>query len=283
MIRQPLARTRLRGTWAIVPARSFASGKSRLAAAARGGRDEVARALFDRVVATTLRAGAIDGVLVATDGDDVAGAAHEHGAIVLRDAPAGTFAGVIDRALAVLAGRGATAAVVVMADLPFLGPYHVDDVCSALDRADLVLAPDRDQLGTNALALRLPAAVPTRFGHRDSFSRHLLSGAAAGLRVAMVRAHGLAFDLDTPADLDEVLACAPDPSRDHRQHRNRGVPALEAKPRVTGEGSVRTERRRRVTDTLQRIALAVSGAASDEPVQRGALGGEPTDAVCEPL
>jgi 2-phospho-L-lactate guanylyltransferase len=263
VIRQTLAPMRRHGTWAVVPARSFLSGKSRLAAVARNGRGEVARALFDRVVATTLRAASVDGVLVATDGDDVVTAAREHGAMALRDAPAATFAGVIDRALAVLAGRGASAAVVVMADLPLLGPYHVDDVCAALDGADLVLAPDRDQLGTNALALRLPAAMPTRFGHRDSFSRHLVGAAAAGLRVKMIRAHGLAFDLDTPADLDELLGAAP----------------AETKPLVTGEGSVRTERRRRVTDTIQRIALAVADPAVDEPIQGGPLGG---DASCVP-
>jgi 2-phospho-L-lactate/phosphoenolpyruvate guanylyltransferase len=261
MIRTPLASMRLRGTWAVVPARSFASGKSRLAVAARGRRDEVARALFDRVVAVTMRAAAIDGVLVATDGDDVVTAAREHGAMALRDAPTGPFASIIDRALAILAGRGATAAVVVMADLPLLGPRHVDDVCSALDDADLVLAPDRDQLGTNALALRLPASTPTRFGHRDSFDRHVVAAAAANLRVNVVRAHGLAFDLDTPADLDELLAAAPQP--------------LEAKPLVTGEGSVRTERRRRITDTIQRIAFAVAQG----PVERGALG---SDATCIP-
>jgi 2-phospho-L-lactate guanylyltransferase len=268
VIRQALAPMRLRGTWAVVPARSFVSAKSRLASVAHNGRGEVARALFDRVVGITLRAAAVDGVLVATDGDDVVAAAHEHGAIALRDNPSGSFAGIIDRALAVLAGRGAQAAVVVMADLPLLGPYHVDDVCAALDRADLVLAPDRDQLGTNALALRLPAALPTRFGHRDSFSRHLVSAAAAGLRVEMVRAHGLAFDLDTPADLEELLGAAP----------------AEAKPLVTGEGSVRTERRRRVTDTIQRISLAVTGAGAgvEDPVQRGALGGDATGIVRDP-
>lgn len=278
MIRQPLASMRLRGTWAVVPARSFVSGKSRLAAVTRNGRGDVARALFDRVVTTTLRAAAVDGVLVATDGDDVALAAREHGAMALRDAPTGTFAGIIDRALAVLAGRGAARAVVVMADLPLIGPYHVDDVCSALDGADLVLAPDRDQLGTNALALRLPAAVPTRFGHRDSFSRHLVSAAAANLRVAMVRAHGLAFDLDTPADLDELLGAVPPPPPRGGGGGLSETGATEAKPLVTGEGSVRTERRRRVTDTIQRIALAVA----EDPVQRGPLGGDATGVVCDP-
>lgn len=262
----PVARMRLRGTWAVIPARSFVSGKSRLAAAVRNGRGEVARALFDRAVAVTMRAAAIDGVLVATDGDDVVTAAREHGAMALRDTPNVPFSRTIDRALAILAGRGAQRAIVVMADLPLLGPYHVDDVCSALDGADLVLAPDRDQLGTNALALRLPAAMPTRFGHRDSFSRHLVSAATAGLSVAMVRAHGLAFDLDTPADLDELMGAAP---------------ALEAEALVASEGGVRPERRRRVTDTIQRIAIAVAGGTVDDAIQGGPLASDAPSPICD--
>ena len=58
-----------------------------------------------------------------------------------------------------------------------------------------------------------------------------------------------------------------------------GTGPTEAKPLVTGQGSVRTERRRRVTDTIQRIALAVS--SGDESVQRGPLGGDATGVVSD--
>lgn len=259
----------VRGTWALIPARSFARGKSRLADASGPGRAEVAQALFDRVAASVMRAAAIDGMLVATDGDDVAAAAREHGGAVLLDEQPAPFAAVIDRGLAALAARGASAAVVVMADLPLVGPRHLDDLCSALDGADLALAPDRDQLGTNALALRLPAACGTCFGHRDSFTRHLAAAAAADLRVTVVRAHGLAFDLDTPADLEELLAGA-------------APPVAEA--RIAGQRLVAAERRRRVADTVERIAAAVRRApgAGDDAVQGGAFGRFTPGAACDP-
>jgi 2-phospho-L-lactate guanylyltransferase len=252
-------------TWALVPVRTFASGKSRLAGRAGSGRAEVARALFDRVLGAATRAAGIDDVLVATDGDDVAAAARAHGATVLRDGATATLGAIVDRGLAALTAGGAAAAVVVMADLPLVAARHLDAVTAALAGADLVLAPDRDRLGTNALALRLPASLPTRFGHRDSFCRHLLAAAADDLRVAVVRAHGLAFDLDTPADLEELLAAT--------------APAV-AEARVAGEGVVGAEGRRRIGDTVERIAAAVGLA--DEAIERRALGGATAGTACDP-
>lgn len=199
---------RRRGTWALVPARSFRSGKSRLAGDPRvgGERAQLARALFERVAGVLAGAPSIAGVLVATDGTEVATAAAGHGADVLFDPPRGhappTLAAIIDRGLAQLAARGAGAAIVVMADLPAFEPADVERMRDALTTADLVLAPDRELLGTNALAVRLPAPIATRFGHRDSFPRHLTASGA--LRLAVVHSPGLAFDLDQPADLDEL-------------------------------------------------------------------------------
>ena len=205
------------GTWALVPARSFRTGKSRLAADPRVGehRAALARSLFDRVINVLARSPSIAGVLVATDGADVAAAAGQHGADVLFDHPPATLATIVDRGLVQLAERGARAALVIMADLPLVGTSHIEELCVALAGADLVLAPDRDLLGTNALAVRLPAPLTTRFGNRDSFPRHLTASGA--LRVAVVRAHGLAFDLDHPADLDE-LSFAPTAGRSGSDH-----------------------------------------------------------------
>jgi 2-phospho-L-lactate guanylyltransferase len=235
-------------TWALVPARSFRTGKSRLG---RGpARAAIARALFDRVVGVA--ASALDGVLVCTDGADVAAAARAHGAEVLLDDGPMPLGRVVDRGLAALP---AGPALVVMADLPLLGPSHLEDLVAALDAADLALAPDRDQLGTNALALRVPAGFATCFGNTDSFPRHLAAARARGLTAVAVRSHGLAFDVDTRADLDELVAAAP---------------PLEAPARIRGQRFVRTERRRRVTDTVERIARIVHA-----PVQRGPLRDRP--------
>src|SRR4029079_16057591 len=73
------------GAWALVPARSFRTGKSRLGSTR--ARAAVARALFDRVVGVLASTKIIDGVLVLTDGGDVISAARSHGADVLIDPP----------------------------------------------------------------------------------------------------------------------------------------------------------------------------------------------------
>ncbi len=205
-----------RGTWALVPARCFRTGKSRLAADPHVDSARIARSLFDRVAGVLAGSRSLAGLLVATDGADVAAAAAQHGADVLFDEPFDHperaaerrvegrtgLAAIIDRGLAQLAGRGVRAAIVVMADLPMFVPSDVEQLCRALVTADLVLAPDRELLGTNALAVRLPAPIATRFGNRDSFPRHLT--ASGELRLAVVHSPGLAFDLDQPADLEEL-------------------------------------------------------------------------------
>ncbi len=222
------------GTWALVPTRSFRTGKSRLTER-RLGRDRaaIARALFEGTAAVLRRHGGLAGVLVATDGDDVVTAARGHGAEILRDParPVAShttlLASIIDRGLAELARRGAAAVVVVMADLPRLAGSDLDVLLSALAGAELVLAPDRAALGTNALAIRLPTPIATAFGNRDSYPRHLATGRRAGVRTAVVTTPGLAFDLDLPADLEELITAtgaARDRSRGAAVDRGRSSP-----------------------------------------------------------
>src|SRR5580658_5759310 len=122
-----------RSTWAIVPAKSLLRGKSRLRPVL--GDDERARfaCLLLEHLLDTLHACELDGVLVATDGDDVAAVAVSRGAHVLRDREEGTLSGVVDRALAHVTSRGAELAVVLMADLPRIEPGDVGALIEGLD------------------------------------------------------------------------------------------------------------------------------------------------------
>ena len=178
-------------TWALVPARCFGRAKSRLGD--WPGRPATARAFFERVVQAC--AAVCDGVLVATDGDDVAEVAKAHGARVLKDEGPRPLSAVVDRGLSALLAHGAEVGLVVMGDLPLL---------TALSDADLVLGPDRQGLGTNALAVRLPAPLATCFGNVDSLARHLAAADAGRLRAVLVAREGIAFDVDVPGDLQEL-------------------------------------------------------------------------------
>ncbi len=184
-----------------MPAKSFAHGKSRLRRRARDEERAVfARRLLDHVL-VVLAACELDGVLVATGCDDVAAAAHAHGADVLRDLAAGAvLSTVVDGGLAALAARGVTRAMVLMADLPQLVADDVRALAAAFDRADVVLVRADDGLHTNALGLTPPDRLPTRFGRSDSFAAHVADARAAGLRVAILDNERVAFDVDGPDD-----------------------------------------------------------------------------------
>ncbi|HEX8789768.1 MAG TPA: 2-phospho-L-lactate guanylyltransferase [Polyangiaceae bacterium] len=198
-----------RPTWAVVPAKSLSRGKSRLSPAL----DEAARARFARSllehVLEVLRASALEGVLVATDGADVEDIAAARGAAVLLDEGRGSLADVVDRALAEVARRGAAAAIVLMADLPRIERRDVDEILAALEQHDVVLV--RDHLGhhTNALGMAPPTAMPTCFGRTDSFEAHMAAARDAGLRAAVVQNERVAFDVDVPDDHRRITTQRP--------------------------------------------------------------------------
>jgi 2-phospho-L-lactate guanylyltransferase len=198
-----------RPAWAVVPAKSLLQGKSRL----RPVLGDVDRARFAQHllehVLDVLGACELDGVLVATGGDDVASLATSRGAHVLRDEGKGSLADVVDRALAEVASRGAAAAVVLMADLPKIEPGDVAALLAALDGHDVVLACDHLGHHTNALALAPPTAMATCFGREDSFAAHCAAARAAGLNAALVDSERIAFDVDLPADHQELTARRP--------------------------------------------------------------------------
>ena len=189
-------------TWALVPAKGFERAKGRLAAGLDPvARSAVARALLARVL-TALTSRPLSGILVLTNGEGPAALAREVGAEVLPDAGPLPLAALVDAGLRSLAARGAARALVVMGDLPFLTGSDVDLMIAALDRAEVVVAPDREGRGTNALGLTPPNRVATCFGHpEDSFTRHCRAARAAGATLEVVRSPALAFDLDAPEDL----------------------------------------------------------------------------------
>lgn len=94
---------------------------------------------------------------------------------------------------------------VLHGDLPNL---TVDDVLALIaavpEPSGVAIAPDRGGSGTNGLAMRPPDAIGFAFG-AGSFDAHRSAAEAAGLPVVIVERPGLAFDLDTPADLARWL------------------------------------------------------------------------------
>lgn len=200
--------------WALVPVKGFDHGKSRLGEVLDGqARAGVARALFDRVVGRVLcdmaRAGELGGVLVVTDSEEVVARTRELAAEAMVSPGVGPhrpLGAIVDEGLAALASRGVQAALVIMGDLPALTPEDVRALAVLLDDHDVALAPDAAGTGTNALAIRLPARMPTRFCGGESLAAHVAEARARTLHTAMCTRAGLALDVDEAEDYARLRA-----------------------------------------------------------------------------
>jgi 2-phospho-L-lactate/phosphoenolpyruvate guanylyltransferase len=96
-------------------------------------------------------------------------------------------------------------ATVIAADVPLVTADDVRALVEATPDRGLAIARARDG-GTNAVSMRPPGVVETHFGEPQSAAVHAQATAAAGLAARIVDLPGLAFDVDTPADLEELRA-----------------------------------------------------------------------------
>jgi 2-phospho-L-lactate guanylyltransferase len=86
-------------------------------------------------------------------------------------------------------------------DVPLLTPADVEAIIvPPQPPVPVVLVPNRDDLGTNAIVLSPPDCLPLRFGY-DSFQRHLRLAAERHLKVVVRRLRRVALDIDEPEDL----------------------------------------------------------------------------------
>jgi 2-phospho-L-lactate guanylyltransferase len=119
--------------------------------------------------------------------------------------PALGMRGAARAALERVSAEGCRHALVLPADLPLLRTADLEALVRAAD-ADVVIAPDRHRIGTNALVLSPPLVLTPRFGGA-SFTAHRAAARRAGLRTRTVVRRGIAFDIDVDSDL-RALAMA---------------------------------------------------------------------------
>lgn len=204
-------------TWAVVPIRGLETAKTRL-----GGeldpeeRRSLVTEMLRRTLVATRDADSIDGTVVVTMDPAAAAMATRHRAIGLLERVPGGLNAAIEAARSVAIARGASAVLVLPADLPAVSAAALDAlVATARDAAIgptdgsaangtrpnglALVVPDRHGEGTNALLVSPPAAVAPRFGDR-SRTAHRAAAQEAGLVYLEVDGP-LSLDVDTAADL----------------------------------------------------------------------------------
>jgi len=98
---------------------------------------------------------------------------------------------------------GVTTLLTISADLPLLTTQEIRCFYEQSLQHDVVLAPSRDGTGTNAIMVHPPLAVPYVFGP-GSLQNYVEAAKQKNLSYSKFRSIGLALDIDTIDDLDEV-------------------------------------------------------------------------------
>jgi 2-phospho-L-lactate guanylyltransferase len=187
----------------LLPVKDFKNAKQRLSPAFdpefRAG---LAEAMFLDVLQALSHARVAQRVIVFTAADRVMELARPFGFEVIFEKTVNGHSAAVNGMVEELT---ATSSVIlsIAADLPRLASSEVDFVLNVATEP-VTLIPSRDWTGTNGVVFIPPARISMEYGE-GSFRRHLSKASAAGLRSDVLNLPGIAFDIDTPEDLQSFL------------------------------------------------------------------------------
>lgn len=192
--------------WAVVPVKSFARAKTRLAPLLDARqREELARAMLNDVLAALQHVNDLSGILVVSRDANARGSADAHGATSIND-PFEEGPNVAVRlAFPVLHEAQVDAMIVVPADVPQIEADELRMILRSLRRAPIALAPAARDSGTNLLGCSPVDIIEPCFGP-DSFARHIAAAKRIGVEARVVSCESLAHDIDRPKDILDFRA-----------------------------------------------------------------------------
>ena len=203
--------------WSIIPVKALRESKSRLSHLLTV---EERAALTERMLTRTLRilneSPLVQRTLVVSRDPAALKVGRPLGALTFSEGDDKDLDGALERAAQLAAAQGARGILVLPADLPLLTAKDIAAFLQGIPgigsglpfgvRArQLVICPDYDNDGTNALFITPPVGFKFSYGS-GSFQRHIAEAERLGLRVDVVDVPGLRFDLDTEEDWRRYVA-----------------------------------------------------------------------------
>jgi 2-phospho-L-lactate guanylyltransferase len=176
----------------LIPVKAFAQAKHRLGEALS---PQDRRVLVQQMAENVVRAALPLPVAVVCDDQEVAQWARSQGALVIWE-PGRGLKVAVQAGVERLGSMGVREVTVAHGDLPFASGL------SELGNFDgVTLVPDRRRDGTNVIVV--PVGVGFRFSYGPgSFERHRAECERLAIASRVIEEPGLAFDVDSPGDLD---------------------------------------------------------------------------------
>jgi 2-phospho-L-lactate guanylyltransferase len=189
--------------WAVLPVKELEGAKQRLSPRlSPTQRQALMRVMIGEVLAALVAARGLAGVMVVTLDPWASVEARRLGARVVTDGARDGHTGSVTAAARLLAAEGCGGLLTMPGDIPATTPAEIEALLAAHGKAPaFTIAPAHDLLGSNAVLMSPPLAVPLRFGE-DSYYPHLDAARAQGIEPRIVPLPGIAMDIDHPADLD---------------------------------------------------------------------------------
>ena len=188
--------------FAIVPAKQFEKGKSRLASLLdMRDRVKLGELLLDCTLHTLENATTLYSTVVISTDRRAKKIAKMHGAIFVDERKHIGVNNAVNIANDYCTRAGAIATVVVPQDLPLALSEDIDKICNAAKDYErcLIICPSARYDGSNVLLRRPPKLIDSHYNN-DSFNMHINAAKKVGAKIKIVLSHRMMRDLDTPED-----------------------------------------------------------------------------------
>lgn len=198
-----------RPAWAIIPVKPLQHSKMRLAHLLTAAqRAELIAEFLTRTLAALRQTPVLSNILIVTNDIDVQVLAQQHGAQILPERTPQGLNMAVRRGVKAATGAGASAILILPADLPFVTAQDVQQMLALLPEQEngqgngrwlMAICSDTAQQGTNALLLSPPTPFNFHYGP-GSYHLHLQEARCRSRTIYTPTISGFQFDLDTEAD-----------------------------------------------------------------------------------
>lgn len=185
---------------AVVPLKELDRSKSRLSPILKPSqRAELTKAMLQDVLGALTESGSVDSITVVSADKRAQKVTEQFNAYFLNEGEPRGLNNAIRFAVSEREMEK-SALLVVHADLPLLTPLEVRVFLKEANGYPVVIAPSKDESGTNAMLLQPAEVLRPSFG-KDSYNRHLSILDQKGIAFSVQSVRGFGFDIDEPKDL----------------------------------------------------------------------------------
>lgn len=199
------------GPWLLLPVKSLQRGKRRLEPALSGAeRLRLNEFFLRRMITVAAEYPGLERTVIVSDARDSLSLATKLGARTIRTEQKELNGAVADGCHALYA-LNARQIMILPVDLPLVQSNDLREIADLGDRHVVLICPDTQAAGTNALVLSQKVPLRFRFGH-DSYHEHQLEAYRCGIAPFLHYNARIAKDIDLPADLAVLSSSEPAPS-----------------------------------------------------------------------